>query len=79
MRQEDLPPAVIKPIPVGDHKVRSQLRFEVVTARVVEVAGKKHVVSTICMSSSNSFQLSPLGIAWTDDFNKSHAWGMSER
>merc|ERR1712111_91925 len=49
VRQEDLPPAVIKPIPVGDHKVRSQLRFEVVTARVVEVAGKKHVAYTIMM------------------------------
>ena len=35
----------IKPIPIGDPKVRSKLRFEVVTARVIETGGKKHVVS----------------------------------
>ena len=35
----------IKPIPIGDPKVRSKVRFEVVTARVIETGGKKHVVS----------------------------------
>ena len=34
----------IKPIPIGDPKNRSKLTFEVVTARVIETAGKKHVV-----------------------------------
>ena len=47
--QDELPPAVIKPIPIGDPKIRSKLRFEVVTARVVECAGKKHVAYTIMM------------------------------
>ena len=37
-------PAELKTIPVGDARVRSKLRFEVVTAKVVETAGKKHVV-----------------------------------
>ena len=36
----------IKPIPIGDPKVRSKIRFEVVTARVIETGGKKHVVSS---------------------------------
>ena len=35
----------IRPIPIGDPKIRSKIRFEVVTARVIETAGKKHVVS----------------------------------
>ena len=34
----------IKPIPIGDPKIRSKIRFEVVTARVIETGGKKHVV-----------------------------------
>ena len=34
----------IKPIPIGDSKIRSKIRFEVVTARVIETGGKKHVV-----------------------------------
>ena len=38
-------PVEIKPIPIGDPKNRSKLTFEVVTARVIETAGKKHVVS----------------------------------
>ena len=42
--QEELPPVNIRPIPIGDPKVRSKIRFEVVTAKVVETAGKKHVV-----------------------------------
>ena len=37
-------PVEIKPIPIGDPKNRSKLTFEVVTARVIETAGKKHVV-----------------------------------
>ena len=37
-------PIEIKPIPIGDPKNRSKLTFEVVTARVIESAGKKHVV-----------------------------------
>lgn len=39
----------IKPIPIGDQKVRSKIRFEVVTARVIETGGKKHVAYTIMM------------------------------
>lgn len=39
----------IKPIPIGDPKVRSKIRFEVVTARVIETGGKKHVAYTIMM------------------------------
>lgn len=38
-------PVELKHIHVGDTKVRSKLRFEVVTARVIETGGKKHVVS----------------------------------
>ena len=38
-------PVELKLIHVGDTKVRSKLRFEVVTARVLETGGKKHVVS----------------------------------
>ena len=34
----------IPEIPIGDLKIRPKLRFEVVTARVIETAGKKHVV-----------------------------------
>ena len=40
-------PVEIKPIPIGDPKNRSKLTFEVVTARVIETAGKKHVVSSL--------------------------------
>lgn len=39
----------IRPIPIGDPKIRSKIRFEVVTARVIETAGKKHVAYTIMM------------------------------
>jgi len=39
----------IKPIPIGDPKIRSKIRFEVVTARVIETGGKKHVAYTIMM------------------------------
>jgi len=42
-------PVEIKPIPIGDPKNRSKLTFEVVTARVIETAGKKHVAYTIIM------------------------------
>ena len=40
-----MPVVEIPEIPIGDLKVRPKLRFEVVTARVIETAGKKHVVS----------------------------------
>ena len=38
-------PAKLLDIPLGDLRVRSKLRFDVVTAKVIETAGKKHVVS----------------------------------
>ena len=38
-------PVEIKQIKIGDPKLRAKLCFEVVTARVIETAGKKHVVS----------------------------------
>ena len=38
-------PAKLLDIPLGDPRVRSKLRFDVVTAKVIETAGKKHVVS----------------------------------
>ena len=38
-------PVEIKQIKIGDPKIRAKLCFEVVTARVIETAGKKHVVS----------------------------------
>ena len=38
-------PAQLAEIPIGDARVRAKLRFDVVTAKVVETAGKKHVVS----------------------------------
>ena len=38
-------PVEIKPVRIGDPKIRSKITFEVVTARVIESAGKKHVVS----------------------------------
>lgn len=37
-------PAKITDIPIGDSKIKAKLRFEVVTARVIEQNGKKHVV-----------------------------------
>ena len=40
-------PVEIKPVRIGDPKIRSKITFEVVTARVIESAGKKHVVSVI--------------------------------
>merc|ERR1711879_402997 len=42
-------PVEIKQIKIGDPKTRSKLCFEVVTARVMETAGKKHVAYTIIM------------------------------
>ena len=38
-------PVPLKVIPLGNPKVRSKLQFSVVTAKVVETAGKKHVVN----------------------------------
>eukprot|EP00094_Tigriopus_californicus_P002240 TCALIF_02161-PA protein Name:"Similar to SNX20 Sorting nexin-20 (Bos taurus)" AED:0.16 eAED:0.16 QI:1/0.5/0/0.66/1/0.66/3/0/405 len=40
-------PVHIPVIPHGDPRVRSKLKFEVITARVSETAGKKHVSYTI--------------------------------
>ena len=42
----DRKPIELKHIHTGDTKVRAKLRFEVVTARVIETGGKKHVVSS---------------------------------
>ena len=42
-------PVEIKPVHIGDQKLRSKLKFEVVTAKVVEEQGKKHVTYTIMM------------------------------
>ena len=47
-------PVEIKQIKIGDPKLRAKLCFEVVTARVIESAGKKHVVRNII---HNKFQL----------------------
>ena len=43
--QEKAQPSELIKIPIGDEKIRDKLRFEVVTAKVIETAGKKHVVS----------------------------------
>ena len=37
---------------LGDMKIRSKLKFEVVTAKVVEESGKKHVVSSLSLNLS---------------------------
>lgn len=42
-------PVEIKPVHIGDQKLRSKLKFDVVTAKVVEEQGKKHVAYTIMM------------------------------
>jgi len=42
-------PIEIKPVHIGDQKLRSKLKFEVVTAKVVEEHGKKHVTYTVMM------------------------------
>jgi len=42
-------PVDIKPVPIGDQKLRSKLRFDVVTAKVKEENGKKHVAYSIMM------------------------------
>ena len=43
-------PVEIKPVHIGDQKLRSKLKFEVVTAKVVEEGGgKKHVTYTVMM------------------------------
>ena len=41
-------PVEIKPVRIGDPKIRSKITFEVVTARVIESGGKKHVVRFLC-------------------------------
>ena len=50
-RREDRPVKAveIKPVNIGDQKLRSKLKFDVVTAKVVEEQGKKHVAYTIMM------------------------------
>ena len=42
-------PVELKPVYIGDQKLRSKLKFEVVTAKVVEEQGKKHVEYTVMM------------------------------
>ena len=42
-------PVELKPVYIGDQKLRSKLKFEVVTAKVVEEQGKKHVTYTVMM------------------------------
>merc|ERR1719348_2549814 len=42
-------PVEIKPVHIGDQKLRSKLKFEVVPAKVVEENGKKHVTYTVMM------------------------------
>lgn len=40
----------LKYIPIGEPGVKSKLKFDVVTARVIETAGKKHVVCWLVWS-----------------------------
>jgi hypothetical protein len=47
----DKKPIELKHIHTGDTKVRAKLRFEVVTARVIESGGKKHVVRFLLFKS----------------------------
>ncbi|CAB4063570.1 unnamed protein product [Lepeophtheirus salmonis] len=44
---------VIKEIPIGDPRIRSKIKFQVVTAHVTEAGGKKHVLYTIMMKRIN--------------------------
>ena len=46
-------PVEIKPVHIGDQKLRSKLKFEVVTAKVVEEQGKKHVTYTVMMKRAS--------------------------
>jgi len=39
----------IRPVHIGDQKLRAKLKFDVVTAKVVEEQGRKHVAYTIMM------------------------------
>lgn len=52
-QQSQRKPAEIKPVYIGDQKLRSKLKFEVVTAKVVEENGKKHVEYTVMMKRAN--------------------------
>lgn len=47
--RQPVAPVDIKPVPIGDQKLRSKLRFDVVTAKVKEENGKKHVAYSIMM------------------------------
>jgi len=46
-------PVEIKPVNIGNHKLRSKLKFDVVTAKVVEEQGRKHVAYTIMMKRAS--------------------------
>jgi len=46
-------PVEIKPVHIGDQKLRSKLKFDVVTAKVVEEQGKKFVTYTVMMKRAS--------------------------
>jgi len=46
-------PVEIRPVHIGDMKIRSKLKFEVVTAKVMEEGGKKFVAYTIMMKRAS--------------------------
>lgn len=46
-------PVDIRPVHIGDMKIRSKLKFEVVTAKVVEEGGKKFVAYTIMLKRAS--------------------------
>ena len=46
-------PVEIKPVHIGDQKLRAKLKFEVVTAKVVEEQGKKFVTYTVMMKRAS--------------------------
>ena len=46
-------PVELKPVYIGDQKLRSKLQFSVVTAKVVEEQGKKHVTYTVMMKRAS--------------------------
>ena len=52
-------PIEIKPVRIGDPKIRSKVTFEVVTAKVIESGGKKHVAYTIIMYEHSTHANNP--------------------
>jgi len=46
-------PVEIRPVHIGDMKIRSKLKFEVVTAKVMEEGGKKFVAYTIMLKRAS--------------------------